>query len=288
MMLEDRYTLELERAIYNFRLAGDDGEFEPVFNAFNAGIAHDMKVLVVPDSCPDGEVWFFTSESEATFEGCEDCRIVPISSIISAGGHIWKGVRSIRINPFDLAFVFGDELLKLFKAYFSKSFIQIINCSVTTVHVGAIVNAANSTLLGGGGVDGAIHRLAGPALKEECRKFGGCKTGGAVITKPYNIDYVDAIIHTVGPIYSGEPSDRVDLISCYQNSLELAYENKITSIAFPCISTGAYGYPLEEACMIAVFSMVEWFGRHPDVPMNVYFCCFRPEEYAMYRSILIK
>ena len=288
MMLEDRYTLELERAIYNFRLAGDDGEFEPVFNAFNAGIAHDMKVLVVPDSCPDGEVWFFTSESEASFSGLKSFKIIPISSVISAGGHIWEGVRTIRINPFNLAFVFGDELLKLFKAYFSKSFIQIINCSVTTVHVGAIVNAANSTLLGGGGVDGAIHRLAGPALKEECRKFGGCKTGGAVITKPYNIDYVDAIIHTVGPIYSGEPSDRVDLISCYQNSLELAYENKITSIAFPCISTGAYGYPLEEACMIAVFSMVEWFGRHPDVPMNVYFCCFRPEEYAMYRSILIK
>ena len=288
MTLNDCYALELERAIYNFRLAGDDGEFEPVFNAFNAGIAHDMNVIVTSDGCPNGEVRIFTSESEASFGGFKDYKVVPISSVISSGSRIWEGIRTVRINPYNLAFTIGEELLKLLKAYFSKSFIQIINCSVTTVHVGAIVNAANSTLLGGGGVDGAIHRLAGPALKEECRKFGGCKTGGAVITKPYNIDYVDAIIHTVGPIYSGEPSDRVNLISCYQNSLELAYKNKITSIAFPCISTGAYGYPLEEACMIAVFSAIEWFGRHPDVAMNVYFCCFRPEEYAMYRNILIK
>ena len=288
MEKEDHFTLELERAIYNFRLAGDDGEFEPVFNAMNEGIAHDMKVIVPSVQSRQGETLIFTSQSEASFGGFDTFKVVPISDVISAGPRIWEGIRTLRINPYNLAFTFEKELLKLLKTYFSMSFIQIFRCSVTNVHVGAIVNAANSTLLGGGGVDGAIHRLAGPALKAECRKFGGCKTGAAVITKSYNIDYVDAIIHTVGPIYSGSTSDRMDLVSCYQSSIELAYKNGITSIAFPCISTGAYGYPLQEACMIAVFSMVEWFDRHPDVAMNVYFCCFRPEEYAMYRSILIK
>ena len=287
-MKKDNYILELERTIYNFRLAGDDGDFEPVFNALNQGIAHDMEVLVPSASGQDGEVMIFTNESELSVGGIDSCKAVPISSVISPSGHIWEGIRSLRINPFNLAFNISGELLKLFKAYFSKSFIQIINCSVTNVHVGAIVNAANSTLLGGGGVDGAIHRLAGPALKEECRKFGGCKTGEAVITKSYNIDYVDAIIHTVGPIYSASPSDRMYLASCYQSSLDLAYENGITSIAFPCISTGAYGYPLQEACMVAVFSTVEWFARHKDVAMNVYFCCFRHEEYEAYRNILKK
>lgn len=288
MALKDPFTLELERAIYNFRLAGEDGEYEPVFNALNQGIAHDMKILVPSVQVRKGETMIFTSETEASFGGFESCKEVPISTVISSGVRIWEGIRVLRINPYNLAFTFGKELLKLLKTYFSKSFIQILNCSVTTVHVGAIVNAANSTLLGGGGVDGAIHRLAGPALKEECRKFGGCKTGSAVITKPYDIDYVDAIIHTVGPVYSASPSDRIDLISCYQSSIELAYMNGITSIAFPCISTGAYGYPLEEACAIAIFSVVEWFGRHPEVAMNVYFCCFRREEYNMYRNILIK
>ena len=129
-MLKDCYTLELERAIYNFRLAEDDGEFEPVFNAFNVGIAHDMKVLVSSDACLGGEVRFFTSESEASLGGLKDCKVVPISSVISSGGRIWEGIRTIRINPYNLAFTIGEELLKLLKTYFSKSFIQIINCSV--------------------------------------------------------------------------------------------------------------------------------------------------------------
>ena len=169
-----------------------------------------------------------------------------------------------------------------------RSTFDVVRSSVLNMHVGAIVNAANHTLLGGGGVDGAIHRMAGPKLKEECRGYGGCKTGEAVITGSYDIDYVDAIIHTVGPVYSGKPKDRVDLANCYLSSLEAAYENNITSVAFPCISTGVYGYPLDEAAKVSIMALAEWFGRHPDYAMNVYICCFRDEEYQAYMKVLEK
>lgn len=166
-----------------------------------------------------------------------------------------------------------------------KSQISIVRGSVVDMHVDAIVNAANSSLLGGGGVDGAIHRAAGPGLLEECRKLNGCRCGEAKITGAYNIKNAKHIIHTVGPVYSGSKQDAELLSACYKNSLDLALENECTSIAFPGISTGVYGYPIAEAAQVSLRTVQDWIDAHPDVTMDVYFCCFRDRESEAYRAL---
>lgn len=147
-----------------------------------------------------------------------------------------------------------------------------------------IVNAANNSLLSGGGVDGVIHRAAGVKLLDECKTLGGCKTGEAKITKGYNLK-AKWIIHTVGPIYSGRDDDALLLASCYFNSLNLAKEYGIRSISFPAISTGAYRYPVRESVFIALNSVFEWFNNNPDYDITVEFCCFDEFTYAYYRGI---
>lgn len=148
---------------------------------------------------------------------------------------------------------------------------------ITKLSVDAIVNAANKSLRGGGGVDGAIHRAAGIELLKECITLNGCETGEAKITKGYKLP-AKYVIHTVGPIYHGEKSDAVLLANCYKNSLDLAMKNQIRTIAFPAISTGVYGYPLGEATEIAVHTVCEWFQNHPDYEIRVTFCAF--DEYT--------
>src|SRR4051812_44091371 len=136
--------------------------------------------------------------------------------------------------------------------------IKVMEGDITQLKVDAIVNAANESLLGGGGVDGAIHRAAGPELLKECRALCGCKTGQAKITRGYNLK-ARHVIHTVGPIYEDGTQGEPDLLaSCYQRSLELAVANSVKSIAFPAISCGVYGYPLEAACEIAVHKVVKF------------------------------
>lgn len=164
--------------------------------------------------------------------------------------------------------------------------ISLVQGSVVDMEVDAIVNAANCTLLGGGGVDGAIHRAAGPELLAECRTLHGCETGDAKITKAYNIKNAGFIIHTVGPIYGGTSEDARLLSSCYSKSLDLALENGCKSIAFPGISTGVYGYPLEEATVVSLKAIKDWFAAHPDAEMKVYLCCFRDIEMEAYGKIL--
>lgn len=167
----------------------------------------------------------------------------------------------------------------------SKSHISFVRGSVVDMQVGAIVNAANKSLLGGGGVDGAIHRAAGPGLLEECRTLHGCNTGEAKITGAYNIRNADYIIHTVGPIYSGSENDARLLASCYKSSLDLALENGCTSIAFPGISTGVYGYPIDEAAKVSLLAATQWIDEHPGVEMDIYFCCFRDAELEAYMAL---
>ena len=154
-----------------------------------------------------------------------------------------------------------------------KNQIQVVQGDITKLDCDGIVNAANRSLLGGGGVDGAIHRAAGPELLAECRTLHGCRTGEAKITKGYRLR-AKYIIHTVGPIYSGTAEDAAQLADCYRNSLNLAKEHDIHSIAFPAISTGVYGYPLEDATEIAVKTVAQWLEAHADYAMQVIFCCF--------------
>lgn len=162
----------------------------------------------------------------------------------------------------------------------------VVRESVVNMHADAIVNAANRSLLGGGGVDGAIHAAAGPKLLAECRTLNGCETGGAKITGAYDITWAKHIIHTVGPVYRGREKDRELLADCYRNSLDLALANGCESIAFPGISTGVYGYPKEEAAVVSCETVEEWFRAHPDGKMQVYFCCFREAEVDAYRKAL--
>jgi O-acetyl-ADP-ribose deacetylase (regulator of RNase III) len=163
--------------------------------------------------------------------------------------------------------------------------VQALQADITTLKVDAIVNAANTTLLGGGGVDGAIHRAAGKELLKECRGLGGCKTGEAKITRGYKLP-AKYVIHAVGPVWSGgTKGEEALLISCYVKSLQLAVQHKIKSIAFPCISTGVYRFPKERAARLAVDTVKEALKNISTVE-RVIFVCFSQEDLMIYEEML--
>lgn len=161
---------------------------------------------------------------------------------------------------------------------------EVLTGDITKLEVDVIVNAANESLLGGGGVDGAIHKAAGPKLLEKTKTLGGCKTGKAITTKGYNLP-AKFIIHTVGPVYSGKSEDKTLLENAYKNSLEEAKKLKVQSIAFPSISTGVYGYPKVEAANIAIKTVNEWLDRNHS-ELQVVFCTFSAEDEEIYKEIL--
>lgn len=163
--------------------------------------------------------------------------------------------------------------------------LQVHQGDITRLQVDAIVNAANESLLGGGGVDGAIHRAAGPELLAECRTLNGCPTGEAKITKGYKLP-AKYVIHTVGPIWHGGHQGEPELLaSCYRNSLALAADNGVKTIAFPAISCGVYGYPLERAIKIAHHEVLDYLNHHK-LPETVIFCCFDGNSAQAYRDYI--
>ena len=166
-----------------------------------------------------------------------------------------------------------------------KSRIELIQADITKLDVDAIVNAANTSLLGGGGVDGAIHRAAGSELLDECRSLNGCETRKAKITKGYNL-LAKYVIHTVGPVWNGGKNNEAELlIGCYQNSLQLAIENQCRTIAFPNISTGVYHFPKEAAAEIAIREVQEFLKKDTFIE-KVLFVCFDDENFGVYRKKL--
>ncbi len=164
---------------------------------------------------------------------------------------------------------------------------RAIQADITTLEVDAIVNAANTSLLGGGGVDGAIHRAAGPSLLDECRRLGGCATGDAKMTGGHRLP-AKFVIHTVGPVWHGGLSGEADLLaSCYRRALEIATSANLKSIAFPSISTGVYGYPFENAARIAV-ATTRTFLKELNPAIDIVFCCFSARDLAVYQDLLRK
>lgn len=173
------------------------------------------------------------------------------------------------------------------KVKVGKSILELVQGDITQQDTEAIVNAANPTLLGGGGVDGAIHRAAGPELLEECRRLGGCATGDAKLTKGYRLK-AKYVIHAVGPIYRKEGTRAPELLaSAYRRSLEVASEHGIKSVAFPSISTGAYGYPVKEAAPIALKTVAEYLKDHPEIEL-VRFVLYDQKTHQAYEEALRK
>lgn len=321
-MGEDKYAKELERAVFNWYYGGDDAAPQSVFNAVANGLKNEMQVIVPiefpeamlqsmgnPEQVKVGDVFsvsedipirfrhlaadeeghyfipLFTSREEMNKGESSSSINQSLKTLLEAVDN-WPDCVGFVVNPWDRKLFLKKDIIKMLLEYEPRSFISFVKGSVIDMHVDAIVNAANTSLLGGGGVDGAIHTAAGPELLKECRTLHGCNTGEAKITGSYNITNTDHIIHTAGPVYSGKADDAELLAACYTNSLDIALENECNSIAFPCISTGVYGYPLDKAAKIALLSTVRWLDAHPDTVMNIYFCCFKDEELAAYKELM--
>lgn len=281
--MTDKYALELERTIFNWYYGGEGASLEPVFNAICDGLNNDMQAAVPAEIKEEGEYYIpvYTSPEEAE-KGKAPCSSRPLGEIMNSVGNHNQCLGCV-INPQGRKFILSKDMIEKVMRYSPKSRIELVRGSVVDMHADAIVNAANKTLLGGGGVDGAIHRAAGPELLSECRTLNGCQTGEAKITKAYNITYADHIIHTVGPVYRGTERDAERLGACYCNSLDLAFKSGCKSIAFPGISTGVYGYPLDEAAQVSSQAAMRWMEDHKNAVMNIYFCCFKDAEMNAYR-----
>lgn len=234
----------------------------------------------------DGQTWLvaFTSRDEcAKGEGS--------STITQDIKQMLKNCRNMNeagiiINPWDKSFKLTKELIQMIlNADKPENHIFFRVGDITELEVDVIVNAANKSLLGGGGVDGAIHRAAGPKLLEECCTLHGCETGDAKITKGYNLK-AKYVIHTVGPVYSRTKAERSAqlLYDCYWNSLELAKQYDLHTIAFPAISTGVYHFPKQDASVVALKTVSEWLDANPDYGMAVVMCCYDQETRQCYQN----
>ena len=228
----------------------------------------------------------FTSQAEADKGSATSVLRTPAGAFLSAVLAM-EDIAGVIIDPWgDLFFMLDRELIKpVLEAGEPQSQIFLDKGDITQLDCDCIVNAANKTLLGGGGVDGAIHRAAGPGLLAECRTLGGCETGEAKLTGGYDLK-AKYVIHTVGPVYSGSEKDPKLLAACYWNSLELAKAYCAHSIAFPAISTGVYGYPLEEAVPVAMLTVSRWLDANRSYGMDVVMSCFDQRTYDVYENFI--
>ena len=257
---------------------GDDLEF-----------SDDMRFKVRTLRLKNDELAFavFTSREEA-MKGDGTSTITEGLEIFLEKALMNPDIEGIMVNPWGNSFFLTkaniSEIFRVNLPAEPENAIMFRTMDITRAEVDCIVNAANESLLGGGGVDGAIHRAAGPQLLEECRTLNGCETGEAKITKGYNLKAAH-IIHTVGPRYSGKKQDADLLRNCYWNSLELAKANDLHSVAFPAISTGVFGYPLEAATEIALKTVSDWLKINPKYGMAILFACFSEQTTEAYKTI---
>lgn len=252
------------------------------------------QIFLQTQTTDSGQEYVTAFSSKETYELGEPCPTLerPLVNYFEAILQM-QGIAGIIFNPtsktpFNVQTKMIQELLKDAKKNMQKNAVSIWRGDITTLDCDAIVNAANSSLLGGGGVDGAIHCAAGTQLLHECADLHGCSTGEAKITFGYKLA-ASYVIHTVGPIYdeSGDlAAQRLELASCYQNSLDLARKHHLHSIAFPAISTGAYGYPLEEAARIALLTCTQWLNANPTYGMNIILTCFNSAVLKTYQNII--
>ena len=300
----DRMYKSLERAVYTAQNIEGQGQDNIVYELFGDLLVWNKKVWInaMAERTKDGKVSLtlglistedgdyvavYTSKDKMINQ--DYATEMPLDEVLAnLSNKDYKICKGLALNPTLNNFVpLPKGLLGMLMNVVNSSRISVVMGDITHLAADAIVNAANNTLLGGGGVDGAIHRAAGPELLEECRTLGGCATGEAKITKAYNL-FADYVIHTVGPVYHGEKIEEKQLWDCYQNSLQLAWQNDCKTVAFPCISTGAYGYPQAKATEIAVGAVFDWMNNHPDTTIMVYFCCFSQMEYKRYDIALAK
>lgn len=278
----------LLRAVTNILREGADVQI-PVSLAAQA----EGQLALVTHTTGDGLVYVAAFSSEEAFSAAQAEEYTLLARPLLNYFEVvlqMEGIAGIVFNPtspapFTMQKKMVKELLAQVMEHPSKNGINVVLADITTLDADAIVNAANSTLLGGGGVDGAIHRAAGPELLAECKTLGGCATGEAKITYGYALPST-YVIHTVGPIYNGKASQRVDLSNCYQNSLELAKKHHLHSIAFSAISTGVYGYPLEEAARIALLTCTQWLNANKEYGMEITLVCFNNAVLKSYSEII--
>ena len=251
----------------------------------------------------------FTSEEQMNMGEPSPAIEQPFAALLGALDK-WEGCLGFVVDPYADKILIDRRIGDMITDFTPRSHVAFVKGSVLDMHVSAIVNSAHRTLLGGkevdaillaedeelpeaflcgGGLNGAVHEAAGTELFAECSGLGGCEVGSAKITAAHGIKNADHIIHAVGPVYEGEDFEEDAqklLASCYRSALDLAAENGCGSVAFPCISAGACGYPVGKAARTAMIEVVEWFERHPDIVLNVYLCSFTENEYKNYRAMI--
>lgn len=272
-----------------------DENYEKFKNAGDEDVTFDVDMKLIEDDEQKTWIPLFTSEETAEAGDEEDGEdtgtllpffIGDVMEQIEDSDEIEGAV----IDPWTDGFPLPKEL---FEDIFDDDDddddvvgINLVHGNIEDIECDCIVNSANNTLIpGAGGVDKDIHDAAGEGLAEECRALHGCRTGEAKITDAYDLE-ADYVIHTVGPIYSGKPKDEDDLADCYESCLYTAREHGLHSIAFPCISTGYFGFPKEDACDIAVQTVLSWLADNDDYKIGITFCCQDQENYDIYQNYL--